>query len=30
MVLQVVLVAIALVLLVLYLGRRRARINREL
>jgi hypothetical protein len=30
MVLQVVLVAIALVLLVLYLGRRRARLNRDL
>jgi hypothetical protein len=30
MVLQVTLVAIAIVLLVLYLGRRRARINREL
>jgi hypothetical protein len=30
MVLQVVLVAVALVLLVLYMGRRRARLNREL
>jgi hypothetical protein len=30
MVLQVVLIAVALVLLVLYMARRRARLNREL